>query len=315
MNAVKIRSSIMLLITALIWGMAFVSQQAGMDHMGPFTFSAVRNLIACAAVLPVLCVFRRRTPKEQRKPIFSKVSLLGGLGCGLSLTAGALFQQVGLTMTTVGKAGFITTLYIIFTPVLGVFVKKKVPKIVWLSTAMAAVGLYLLCMTEGFSGINPGDVLMLMCAVCYAVQIMTIDHISDRTDGVAISVMQFIVCFIISTSLALIFEQPSVEGIIAGAVPLLYTGVLSSGVAYTLQIIGQKGLDPTIAALIMSLESVVATIAGFVAYKIGWLSTDQTMTARQIIGCAVVFAAVILVQLPWENFKLKKNKQKAEEHL
>ena len=157
---------------------------------------------------------------------------------------------------------------------------------------------------EKFS-IGMGDLLVLLCAVVFAVHILVIDHFSPQTDGVILSCIQFFVCFVISGVCALIFEQPSFEQISDGAVSVLYAGIMSSGVAYTLQIVGQKSLNPTVAALILSLESVVATIAGYVAYLVGFLSTDQTMSARQIIGCAVVFAAVILVQLPWDRIMKK----------
>lgn len=309
-NAQKLRNSLLLLITATIWGMAFVSQQAGMDYMGPLTFTGSRNIIGSLVLIPVILIIRAKTPKAERAPLPVKTTIIGGICCGCALTAGSLFQQYGLTMTTVGKGGFITTLYIIITPILGLFFKRKAPKAVWVSVALAVVGMYLLCVSrEGFS-ISTGDLLVLAGSFAFAVHILVIDKFSPLTDGVVLSCIQFFVCGVISTVGAFVFEQPAWEQLVSGAIPVLYAGVLSCGVGYTLQIVGQKGLNPTAAALILSLESVVATISGYIAYKIGFLKTDQSMTPRQIIGCAIVFAAVILVQLPWDEIgkKLKAKK-------
>ena len=310
MDIKKLRSSLLLLLTAVIWGVAFVSQTEGMEHMGGFTFTAARSILGCVVLLPVIAFIRLRVPKPERKKIPLKTTVIGGVCCGLALTLASLLQQFGLSMTTVGKGGFITALYIVFTPILGIFIGRKAPKIVWLSTFLAAAGFYLLCMNGEEFSVNTGDLLVLLCAVAFAVHILVIDKFSPQTDGVILSCIQFFVCFIISGVLALIFEQPTFEQISDGAVSVLYAGIMSSGVAYTLQIVGQKGLNPTVAALILSLESVVATIAGYIAYAVGFLSEDQSMSVRQIIGCAVVFAAVILVQIPWEKVR-KKNADKS----
>ncbi len=310
MDIKKLRSSLLLLLTAIIWGVAFVSQTEGMEHMGGFTFTAARSILGCVVLLPVIAFIRLRVPKPERKKIPLKTTVIGGVCCGLALTLASLLQQFGLSMTTVGKGGFITALYIVFTPILGIFIGRKAPKIVWLSTFLAAAGFYLLCMNGEEFSVNTGDLLVLLCAVAFAVHILVIDKFSPQTDGVILSCIQFFVCFIISGVLALIFEQPTFEQISDGAVSVLYAGIMSSGVAYTLQIVGQKGLNPTVAALILSLESVVATIAGYIAYAVGFLSEDQSMSVRQIIGCAVVFAAVILVQIPWEKVR-KKNADKS----
>lgn len=305
-NTRKLRNSLLLLITAAIWGMAFVSQQAGMDFMGPLTFTGSRNIIGSLVLIPVILIIRGRAPKAERKPLPVRTTVIGGVCCGLALTAGSLFQQYGLTMTTVGKGGFITTLYIIITPILGLFFGRKVPKAVWVSVGLAVVGMYLLCVSgEGFS-ISAGDLLVLAGSFAFAVHILVIDKFSPLTDGVVLSCIQFFVCGVISTIGAFIFEQPAWDQLINGAVPVLYAGVLSCGVGYTLQIVGQKGLNPTAAALILSLESVVAAISGYVAYNVGFLKTDQSMTPVQILGCAVVFIAVILVQLPWDRIAEKR---------
>ena len=204
-----------------------------------------------------------------------------------------------------GKAGFITTLYIIFVPIAGILFRRKVPWIVWMGAAMAAVGMYLLCINESFS-INAGDILILVCAVFFTAHIMVVDYFSPKTDGVVISLIQFTVCGVICTICAFIWGNSAWSQITSGISTLLYAGVMSCGVAYTLQIVGQNGVNPTVAALLMSLESVVATITGMIAFKIGFLKNDQTMTVRQVLGCVIVFSAVILVQLPKEWFEKKK---------
>lgn len=308
-NTKKFRNCLLLLTAAIIWGMAFVSQQAGMDFMGPLTFNGSRNIIGSVILVPVILIIRGRIPKAERKPLPVKTTIIEGLACGAALTIASTLQQYGLTMTTVGKGGFITTLYIILTPILGIFIGRKAPKAVWFCAVLAVAGMFLLCVNGESLSISAGDLLVLGSALVFAVHILVIDHFSPLTDGVILSCIQFAVCGVVSTIGAFIFEQPSWEQLVSGAIPVLYAGVLSCGVGYTLQIVGQKGVDPTAAALILSLESVVATISGFVAYKIGFLRTDQSMSPRQIIGCAIVFAAVILVQLPWDRIsrKLRKN--------
>lgn len=308
-NTKKFRNCLLLLTAAIIWGMAFVSQQAGMDFMGPLTFNGSRNIIGSVILIPVILIIRGRIPKAERKPLPFKTTIIGGLACGAALTIASTLQQYGLTMTTVGKGGFITTLYIILTPILGIFIGRKAPKAVWFCAVLAVAGMFLLCVNGESLSISAGDLLVLGSALVFAVHILVIDHFSPLTDGVILSCIQFAVCGVVSTIGAFIFEQPSWEQLVSGAIPVLYAGVLSCGVGYTLQIVGQKGVDPTAAALILSLESVVATISGFVAYKIGFLRTNQSMSPRQIIGCAIVFAAVILVQLPWDRIsrKLRKN--------
>ncbi len=305
----KLRNCLLLLTAAIIWGMAFVSQKAGMDSMGPLTFNGTRNLIGTAVLIPVILILRNRVPRAERKPLPLKTTIIGGLSCGLALTVASTLQQYGLTMTTVGKGGFITTLYIIMTPILGIFLHRRAPRIVWVAAAMAVGGMYLLCVNGESLSISAGDLLVLGSALIFSVHILVIDKFSPLTDGVVLSCIQFFVCGVVSTIGAFIFEEPSWSQIIDGIIPVLYAGVLSCGVGYTLQIVGQKGLDPTASALILSMESVVAAISGYVAGATGLLKTDQTMTPQQIAGCAIVFAAVILVQLPWDNIGQKFKKK------
>ena len=304
------RNSLILPLTATIWGMAFVSQSKGMDYMHPFTFNGVRSLIGAASILVYILISRKIAGDKAVRSDW-KLNVRAGLLCGIFLTIASTLQQFGIKYTSVGKAGFITTLYIIFVPMFGIFLKKKVAPVIWVAAVMAAVGMYLLCMTESLR-LGAGDIMVFLCAIAFAIQIMTIDHYASEIDGAVVSCIQFTVCGVVCCIGALIWEQPTLGQLREGLGALLYAGVLSCGVGYTLQIIGQKGLNPTVAALIMSLESVIATISGWIAYKIGFLSTDQTLTPRQIAGCVIVFAAVILVQLPPEWFRF--GKKSAETH-
>lgn len=296
--------SLLLLLAAFIWGMAFVSQSKGMDFMHPLTFNGVRALIGAFALLIYIVISRKIAGSKAKKIDWSTTARAGVL-CGLALTLASTLQQFGIKYTTVGKAGFITTLYIIFVPIAGIFFKKRVQTIVWVGAGLAAVGMYLLCMTESLA-LGIGDMLVFLCAVAFTAHIMIVDYYSPKTDGAIVSCIQFAVVGVICTVGALIWGAPTLGQIQEGLGALLYAGVLSCGVAYTLQIVGQKGVNPTIAALIMSLESVVATVSGWIAFKIGFLNTDQSMTGRQIAGCVLVFVAVTLVQLPVKWFVRKK---------
>lgn len=304
MNKGTLKNSLLLFLAACIWGVAFVSQSKGMEYMGPLTFNGVRSLIGSFVLVPVI-LFRRKKEGADRKPIPWRVTLLGGTCCGLALMTASMLQQYGILYTTVGKAGFITALYIIFVPILGIFIGKKVTGTVWIGALMAAVGMYLLCIQGSFE-MNPGDTLVFICAIVFSIHILVIDYFSPKADGVMLSCIQFFVCGVICTTCALIFEEPTFSQLVSGAVPILYAGIMSCGVAYTLQIVGQKNMNPTVAALILSLESVVSVLAGWFAYEIGFLTDDQTLTGVQIAGCVIVFAAVILVQLPIEDLLKKK---------
>lgn len=294
MKTTKIRNSLLLLLAACIWGVAFVAQSAGMDYVGPFTFNASRFLLGGTVLLPLI-FWRRQKEAGQKmsreeKGKKRRTAVIGGICCGLAICSASTFQQMGIMYTTVGKAGFITTLYIIMVPIFGLFFHKRVRPVVWLGAVMAACGLYLLCMNESLS-LNRGDVLVFICAVLFSVHILVIDYFSPKADGVVLSCIQFYTSAVICTVCALIWEKPSLSGITGAAVPILYAGIMSCGVAYTLQIIGQKDMDATVAALILSLESVVSVLAG-------WVILGQKMSGKELLGCAIVFAAVVLVQLP-----------------
>lgn len=305
MNKFIIRQSCILFLTAIIWGVAFVAQSAGMDYVGPFTFSAVRSVLGGVVLLPVIVFMERKRRKEARveeslqdKKVQQKNLLIGGIFCGLLLFIASNFQQVGIQYTTAGKAGFVTALYIVIVPIYGIFLHKKIGVNVWIGVLLGLVGLYLLCMQEGFR-LEKGDALVLVCALTFSVHIMVVDHFSPIVDGVKMSCIQFFVCGILSGIIMFLTEQPHVTQILAAWLPIGYAGVLSCGVAYTLQIVGQKGMNPTIASLIMSLESVVSVLSG-------WLILHQRLSIREMIGCVVMFLAIVLAQLPAGHIENKQ---------
>lgn len=295
MKSKTLKSSFLLFLAALIWGVAFVAQSVGMDYMGPFSFCGGRFLMGSAVLLPIVIVRRVQDQKKQIERAGYKITVLGGISCGLALCFATIFQQIGIQYTTVGKAGFITTLYIIMVPIAGLFMRKKVPGKVWIGAVIAAFGMYLLCMSEKLA-LSVGDTYVFICAILFTVHILVIDYFSPKADGIELSCIQFLTAGVISSIGALIWEQPTIGNFMAGIIPLLYAGILSSGVAYTLQVIGQKDMDPTVASLILSLESVISMLAG-------WVILGQSLTGRELCGCLLVFAAVILVQLP--DFKRK----------
>ena len=300
MKTGQMRNSLLLLLTALIWGVAFVAQSVGGDAVGSFTFNGVRSLIGSAVLLPVIYFLDGQKKRELGEEKFQaekgdqKTLLTGGICCGIMLCIASNFQQFGISFTTVGKAGFITAMYILIVPVLGLFMKRKVGVKVWAGVVLATIGLYMLCMTSEKLTLSKGDFLVLICAGFFSLHILIIDHFSPKVDGVRMSCIQFFVCGIISMIGAFLFEAPDLGAIISGWLPILYAGVLSCGVAYTLQIVGQKNMDPTVASLILSLESVFSVLAG-------WVILHQTLSVRELSGCVLMFLAIILAQLPEKN--------------
>lgn len=296
MNKTQVRNSFLLLLAAIIWGSAFVAQSVGMEHVGPFTFTFTRSIIGGIVLIPVIVLFRKTdsiASKTRTAGIqgITKYEWLGGICCGIALCAASNFQQIGMLHTTVGKAGFITALYVVIVPILGLFLKKRVPALIWLCVALSVVGLYLLCMPKGAFALGEGDILVLICALLFSFHILIIDYFSPKGDGVVISCIQFWVCGILSGIMMLFVENPSIANIMDAKWSILYAGALSSGVAYTLQVVAQKNVNPTVASLIMCLESVVAVLAG-------WLILGDQMTAREIAGCIFMFVAIVLAQLP-----------------
>ena len=295
---IKIKSLILLFLTAVIWGIAFVAQSVGMEYVKPFTFNGVRCLLGGVVLLPVIYVFSKKKTTEEKKTEDKNALWLGGTLCGLCLCAASCFQQIGLQYTTAGKAGFLTALYIVLVPMIGIFFKKKCSPFVLGSIVLATVGLYLLSIKEGFY-IETGDIYVIICALIFSIHILVIDHFSPKCDGVKLSCVQFFVSGVIATIIALIIEKPEFTQIMAAWLPIAYAGILSCGVAYTLQIIGQKGINPTVASLVLSLESVVSVLAG-------WLLLNQSLSARELVGCVIMFTAIILAQL---NFEPRGNKE------
>lgn len=285
MKSKQTKSSLLLVLTALIWGMAFAAQSAGMDYVGPFTFNAIRLLIGAVAVLP--CVTWQRAAVDKT---MIKTAVIGGICCGIALAFSSLMQQIGIMYTTVGKAGFITSLYIVIVPILGMAAGKRVPSAVWISVIIALAGMYLLCLSEGIS-INKGDLYMIISAVGFSFHILIIDYFSPKTSGVMISCIQFLIAGIISGILMFLWEKPDMASILNAKVSILYAGIMSCGVAYTLQIVAQKDMNPAVASLILSLESVFALLAG-------WLLLKEVLSSRELLGCLLVFLAIILAQLP-----------------
>ena len=292
----KIRQSLLLLLTAAIWGVAFVAQSAGMDYVGPFTFNCLRSFLGGAVLLPVIFFLDRRqesSPGVSRKERGGggRTLIVGGVCCGLALCLASNAQQIGIQYTTVGKAGFITACYIVIVPLLGLFFGKRVGVTLWGAVLLAVAGLFRLCFAKGAEGINQGDLIMMAAALLFSAHILVIDHFSPLADGVKLSCIQFFVAGILSGIAMVIFEEPRWDQIRAAAAPILYAGIFSSGVGYTLQIVGQKEMNPTVASLILSLESSISLIAG-------WILLGQSMTLRELSGCGLMFGAIILAQIP-----------------
>lgn len=312
MKSLQRRNSLLLILTAFIWGIAFVAQSKGGDAVGPYTFNCFRFILGGLVLIPVISVLDKAKP-DSRKPSTRKEKrtlLLGGISCGIALCIASTFQQLGLFYgSTAGKAGFLTACYIVLVPILGIFLKKKCGWNVWIGVGITLIGLYLLCMNGSFK-MQFSDILLLICALGFSVHILVIDHFTPLVDGVRMSCIQFFVAGLLSIiPMFLADMQHSIAGIQAWApalaswdawIPILYAGFLSCGVGYTLQIIGQQGLNPTVASLLMSLESVFSVIAG-------WILLHETMGARELLGCALIFAAVVLAQIPIESLKKKGN--------
>ncbi|MBE7039004.1 MAG: DMT family transporter [Ruminococcaceae bacterium] len=289
----------MLVLTAFIWGTAFVSQSEGMEYVGPFTFLASRSYIGGFALIPCIFILNKLKSNDEKSDSSYKFKTLfiGGACCGIALFVASAFQQIGILYTSVGKAGFLTALYIIIVPVLGLFFGKKVSSKVWLSVFIAVVGMYLLCIKEEFK-IEYGDILVIICALFFSGHILIIDYFSPKVDCVKMSCIQFFTCAVVSTIFMFIFENPGIDTILNALPYILYAGVLSSGVAYTLQIIGQKGNDPTVTSLILSLESVFALLSGVVVL-------GERFSLKEGFGCFLIFAAIIITQLPQKQKSLK----------
>ncbi len=297
-------SSVLLLTAAVIWGFAFVAQEKIADTIPPFTMNATRSVIAALALLPVAAVTRRIRGKRlaEDNPADRKKLIKAGGICGVMLCISVNLQQFGIALYPSGApasahSGFLTALYILFVPLFGLFLNKKPGLFVWIAVAIAVVGLYFLSLYNGFGGIYAGDIVILLCGMSFAVQILCVDHFIGEVDGVKLSSLQFLVTGVLSAVLMLIFEKPSLEAVLAGWAPILYLALLSSGVGYTLQIIGQKySPNPTLASILMSMESVFALIGGM-------LFLGSVPKANEWIGCGLMLVAILLAQLPQDILK------------
>lgn len=284
-------------LTAFIWGTAFVAQRVGMEKIEPMTFNAARMFLAFIGLSIVSLFFIKKenekldllTQTEQAE--YKKDTVIGGIFCGIFLAFASMFQQAGIVYTTAGKAGFITAMYILFVPVLNFCLfKRRTSFLVWIAVLMGIIGMYLLCVKEGFS-LNYGDSLLIICAILFSGHILCCDHFVKLGNPVRISMIQFITAAVISTVAAFIAEMPNVDKLVSAVVPILYCGIVSGGIGYTLQMVGQRFTDPTIASLLLSLESVFALLAGVVFLR-------EKMGMREIFGCVILFFAILIVQLP-----------------
>lgn len=286
------KHALLLLLAAFVWGTTFVAQDAAADTIEPFTFLFSRSIIACLFLSLVIRIFDKKgiVTKKPSNPSEKKYLLTGGILCGCVLCFASYMQQAGMAYTTAGKAGFITALYIIFVPIAGIFFKKYPSPLLILSVILAVIGFYFLCLTESFS-LSPGDARVLICSFAFTGHILVIDHFSPKVDGIRLSLLQFLVVSLLSFILMLLFEHPDPALILRCSFPILYAGIMSSGIGYTCQILGQEKVNPTIACLLMSLESVFSVLSS-------WLILGENMSSREILGCILVFAGVILAQLP-----------------
>lgn len=299
MDKNKLTGNFFLLMTALIWGLAFVAQRVGMDYVGPLTFTALRFWLGAAVLLPVLYFMEKKSnsgkdgsPDEDEEVavVKNKILIKAGIICGTVLFVASILQQYGLVFTTAGKTGFITALYIILVPIFGLALKHKPGIMSWIGVLLGTIGLYYLTITEAFT-IARGDFVVLIGAFFWAGHVLFIDHFNPYVDPIKLSITQFVVCASLATIGMFIFETPSLQSIISGAVPLLYAGILSCGGGFTFQILGQRHTSPTVASLILSLEAVFGAVFGFLLLK-------EIMSPRELAGCMLLFSAVIISQLP-----------------
>ena len=298
MQKKHMRGDLLLLLTAVIWGSAFVAQSVGMEYIGPFTFNAIRCVLGGLVLIPVILVLKKKkeTGAENQEKEDKKTLWTGGIACGVILCIASNLQQFGIMEASVGKSGFFTALYIVMIPVIGIFIGKRPGIKLWFCVALAVVGMYLLCMKDGSFTIERADIMLLLCALAFSFHILVVDYFSPKVDGVKMSCIQFFVCGVLSAVGMLFTETPDISNIQAAWLPLLYAGLLSCGVGYTLQIVGQKGINPVIASLIMSLESVISALAG-------WVILGQVLSPKEILGCVLMFVAIIITQIPIGNKK------------
>lgn len=291
MNIQTVRSNALLLITAAIWGFAFVAQRVGMEYLGPFTFNAARFTLGSLSLLPLLFISRGERPASGNilpRPGL-KLVVFGGFSAGFMLFMGMSLQQVGLVYTTAGKAGFITSLYVVIVPLLGLFWKQSTNPGIWIGAVLAAIGLYFLSVTERFT-VEFGDLLEFFCAFFWAGQVLIIGWLSPKIPSLKLAFTQFVVCAVLSFMVAAVFEDISWKALIQATGPILYGGILSSGVAFTFQVMAQRHTHPAHASIIMSMEAVFAAIGG-------WLLLNEILSMRGLAGCGLMLGGMLISQL------------------
>lgn len=315
MKTSQLKNSLLLLLAATIWGFAFVAQSVGMDYVGPFTFNMTRNIIGGLVLIPCIFFLKKMNTSESVKDSVQnsgisespeksthshkntdKLVWIGGICCGLCLAIASSLQQIGIQYTTVGRAGFITACYIVLVPIFNLILfRKKCSPLIWFSVILSVVGLYLLCM-QGTFALGKGEFLVMLCAVAFSVHILVIDYFAPYVDCVKMSCIQFFICGIVCSVPAFLFENPQITNMLQAWMPILYAGVLSSGVAYTLQIVGQKNMNPAVASLLLSMESCFSVLAG-------WLLLQQKLSYKELFGCVLMFVAIVLAQMPTPSKK------------
>ncbi len=298
MKSQKLKGNSILLLVAFIWGVSFIAQSKGVESIPPATFNGVRSLLGSVALLPVIALldfFKKKQGIAVQR--LDKSLIVGGVCCGIFLCIAGTLQTMGMQYTSPGKAGFITALYMVIIPIFELFAGKKPRPVVLLAVAIAVIGMYLMCIDSELS-INKGDIIILICAFFFAGHILVVNHFSPKMDGVKLSCMQFFVCGVLDILFALIFEKPQIAPLFEGWISIGYAGIMSCGVAYTLQIIGQKYTDPTSASILMSLESVFSTLTTVILIACGWKLTGGALETKEIVGCVLMFVAILFVQLP-----------------
>lgn len=299
MHNQKLKGNSLLLLAAFVWGLSFISQSKGVETLSPIAFNGYRSILGAAVLLPVIYLIdsgKRKKGTEVQS--VNKTLIIGGIICGALLCVASTLQTSGMVYTSPGKAAFITVLYMVIVPIIGLFTGKRPTLAIGFSVVVATIGLYLMCIDTESLALNRGDVLIFACAFVFALHILAIDHFSPKVDGVKLACLQFFVCGVLNVLLLFFTGFPSWSDTLSCWASIGYSGALSCGVGYTLQIVGQKYTDPTSASILMSLESVFATLATVILIALGWNLTGGAMTTREILGCVLMFVAILLVQLP-----------------
>ena len=298
MKNTKLKGNLMLLLTSFVWGLSFIAQSKGVEQLSPVAFNGIRSTLGGIVLLPVIYLLDKAKKKNGKQPQrVDKTLIVGGIVCGTFLCLASTLQSMGMVYTSPGKAGFITALYMVIVPIIGLFTGKKLRPAMIIAVLVAVCGMYLMCIDESLS-INNGDILIFICAFLFSGHILVIDYFSPKVDGVKLACLQFFVCGILNLTYMFLFESLNTQAIMNAIPSIAYAGIMSCGVAYTLQIVGQKYTDPTSASILMSLESVFATLSTVVLVALGWSLTGGQLNLKEILGCVLMFVAILIVQLP-----------------